>query len=136
MRYKCKESWKDYEEYSRIFNGIFATLCTCDWAIVHLFDKMAYENYKNKQWDYMIKNKFRLKVRDSSLSESIKRKIDENHELAKAIYRYDRKELIDFFCKSKINIPITNDNIVKIINYYTNLDEKLKKETFFCENLS
>ena len=129
MRYKCEDSWKEYEDYLRILYGIFATLNTCDWAMVKLFSDLAHDNYKRGQWDDMIRNKFRVKMKDGKLSENIKVLFDEDHEVAKAIYRYDREQLMDILYNMRFNFPLTADIIVQLINLDIDVSEKLKEET-------
>lgn len=129
MRYKCIESWKGYDEYARILNGIFATLSTCDWSITQLFDNMAYQNYQKKEWENLLRNKFRIRLLDGELSKESRTVLDENHAFAKNVYKYDRRALIDFFYKAKVNIPINADNIIKIINAYSKQDEVLLSKT-------
>lgn len=129
MRYKCLESWKRYDEYSRVLNGIFATLNTCDWAIIDLFDDMAYKNYKNKEWVSLLRNKFRIKIVDPVLDEKIQKILDDDHKLAKEIYRCDRKELIELFYCSKTRIKLSADNVVKMINAKKKINKELLEMT-------
>ncbi|MFQ6844148.1 MAG: hypothetical protein ACLRTT_12705 [Lachnospiraceae bacterium] len=129
MRYKCEDSWKEYEDYLRVLYGIFATLNTCDWAMVKLFSDLAHDNYKSGQWDDMIRNKFRIKMKDGKLSENIKTLFDEDHELAKAIYRYDRERLMDILYNMRFKFSLTADTIVQLINLDIDASEKLKEKT-------
>ena len=48
MRYKCLEQWEQLDTYSRVLNGLFATLNTCDWTMIQLFNDISYRNYKEK----------------------------------------------------------------------------------------
>lgn len=129
MRYKCDDSWKPYSEYSHVLNGIFATLSTCDWAIIQLFEDLAYANYKNKEWENLIRNKFRIRLRNARLDENISMILGEDNDLAKAVFRYDRHKLMKKFNESRLSIPITSNHIVQIINIDLNINEQLKDTT-------
>jgi len=89
MRYKCKEEWTDYPDQSRILNGIVATLETCDWSILTLFDELAYKHYQKKNWIQMLKNKFRLRLYDYNLSDSVKEYFNNNINIAKCFFKID-----------------------------------------------
>lgn len=117
VRYKSITAWEQYQDLSRNLNGIFATLETCDWAILQLLDNIAYKEYKNQNWASMLKNKFRLRLIDSCLDENIENVFSSNPEIAKAYYRVDRTNLINFLaCENKRHIPMKLNNLVYIIN--------------------
>lgn len=117
VRYKSITEWAQYQDLSRSLNGIFATLETCDWAILQLLDSLAYQEYKNKNWASMLKNKFRLRFIESSLNEEIEKIFSSNANVAKAFYRVDRTKLINFLaCENKRCFPMNLSNIVYIIN--------------------
>ena len=61
LRYKCKDDWEPHKDLNRAMNGFIATLETCDWAIVKLFDDLAWRHYKAKEWLPMLRTKFRLR---------------------------------------------------------------------------
>ncbi len=67
LRYKNKEDWNAVPELSRSLNGIFATLSTCDWAIIHVFDDFAYNKYKNEEWECMLRNHWRIHMTNDKL---------------------------------------------------------------------
>lgn len=71
LRYKCKEEWVDDLENSRALNGIYATLVTCDWSIIRLFDERAHDKYRKEEWISMLKNKFRIKFFGDSAIDQI-----------------------------------------------------------------
>lgn len=113
LRYKCKESWDNYRDDSRTLNGILATLENCDWAISKLFDELSYKNYKNHEWEEMIKNKFRVHFDSEKLSDEIKNELNNNIELAKAIFRSDRLKILSY--AAKIQLPFNYNNFVYIV---------------------
>lgn len=117
IRYKSIADWSEYPELSRNLNGVFATLETCDWAMLSIINNLAYQQYKKKQWAQMIKTKMRIHLQDDKLSGSIVELLNENQEIAKQFFRADRSSVLLFMaCDLKKNVPLTLDNIVYIIN--------------------
>lgn len=131
LRYKCQPDWEPYLEYSRALNGILATLETCDWAIVNLFDNLSYRHYKNQDWKAMITNKLRIRLSNPDISPDILDIFNNNQEIAKQFCKIDREEFILFLAKSNIKIPLTINNIIYAINglyIHAKLIEKLAPE--------
>lgn len=117
LRYKNQNDWINHNELSRNLNGIFATLETCDWAILNVTDTLAYQKYKDGDWEAMLRNHLRIRMDNSPLNEKIKQIFDDNHTLAKEFYKIDRQFLL--LCLSDENIlsyPKKMDNYVFIIN--------------------
>lgn len=117
VRYKCKEDWARHQDLGRNMNGILATLETCDWSMVAITNELAYREYKNKEWSKMVKDKLRIHLTDSKISEQLSRLLDENNDLAKSIFRYDRSELLVYLTKIKTKLPLTANNMVFLINH-------------------
>lgn len=112
LRYKCKGEWTEDPEDSRTLNGIYATLVTCDWAIMHLFEERAYNKYRKEEWVSMLKNKFRIKFTNNSIN---------NQEFTrtsfmKKVYKLDRNQVVLEFLT--IKFPCTLDNFLYFINEY------------------
>lgn len=120
LRYKCKEDWENYKEEERILNGVLATLENCDWAISKLFDDLSYSNYKNKEWEKMIKNKFRVHIASSNLDKKIITILNDNNDTAKAIFRTNRIEILKLMAEH--TLPFSYDNLI----YTTLLHEKIE----------
>ncbi|MGQ1891586.1 hypothetical protein ACT29H_14190 [Thermophagus sp. OGC60D27] len=129
LRYKCKEDWKDYPEQERLLNGIYAVLETNDSTLKSLFNDLSYKHFKAKNWEGLIRTKYRLRFRLNSLKRDISELLDKKPEVAKALFKADRKKILDFFALSNISVPITFDNIVFIINHILLNDEDLKNLT-------
>lgn len=130
LRYKNKEDWLKVPKLSRSLNGIFATLDTCDWAILHVFDDLAYEKYKNEEWECMLRNHWRIHMSDDNLSASICNIFDKNKEVAKAFYRISREAVIDCISNRKTSkIPKTMNNIIYIINTQIIHNDEIDKIT-------
>ena len=102
---------------SRALNGIFATLETCDWSILSLFDKLAYKNYQSQKWEAMLRNKFRIRIKGDKINESIRKVFENDKNIIKRFFRIDREEFVFQLSSRKISsIPKTIDNIVYIAN--------------------
>jgi hypothetical protein len=129
LRYKCKDDWKDYPDQERLLNGIYAALETNDSTLKSLFNDLSYKHYKAKNWEGLIRTKYRLRFRLKSLNRGISDVLTNKPKVGKALYKADRKQILDFFASSKISVPITLDNIVFIINHVLLHDEDLKNLT-------
>lgn len=117
LRYKCKEDWENENEMSRVLNGIFATLETCDWSILSLFDKLAYKNYQNQHWEAMLRNKLRIRMKGNKLNEKIRKVFDNDKDSLKHFFRINREEFVFQLSSKRISsLPKTIDNIVYISN--------------------
>lgn len=120
MRYKSllsdKEFWKGSEELSRILNCILANLELSDWSLVQLFEELSYNHYKNRDWEIMLKCKYRIKMADSEpLDPKILAVFDQDKEIAKKFFKGSRKTLIKELLK--LESPHINYNlIVKLMN--------------------
>lgn len=125
LRYKCKSDWDDYDNESRMLNGVFASLETNDRALKALFDDMSYNHYKKGNWEGMLRMKFRLQFDKKELS--LSSLLAENKRLAKRIFRFDRIDLISKVAKSGLHVPVSFDNIVYLIIYLENHDLNLDK---------
>lgn len=102
---------------SRNLNGIFATLETCDWAILNVLDQLAYQKYKIKDWDSMLRNHLRIRMESNNLSAKIVDLFNENPLLAKEFYKADRKQLLLSLSEPTTHpLPKNIDNIVFLIN--------------------
>lgn len=114
IRYKYMDEWKNAADLSRELNGILAVLEICDHNIMSICEQLAYKKYKEKNWDSMIRNKFRIRFLHKPLSENLCDILSDNPELARALYRSEREQLIRFLAEN--SIPKTCDNILYIIN--------------------
>lgn len=123
LRYKCKSDWNEYDNESRMLNGVFASLETNDRALKALFDDMSYNHYKRMNWEGMLRMKFRLQFVKKELS--LSSLLTENKRLAKKVFRFDRIDLISEVAKSGLHLPVSFDNIVYLIIYLENFDETL-----------
>lgn len=119
LRYKSKSDWEQYPENERLLNGIYASLETNDIALKNLFNELAYKHFKNKNWEGLIKNKFRIKLQSTSLKEELKGLFDNKAGLGKSFYKLDREELLLTIYQSDISLPVNINNLVFLANGLT-----------------
>jgi ppGpp synthetase/RelA/SpoT-type nucleotidyltranferase len=111
LRYKTKANWVGQDDLSRALNGIMATIETSEWSMRRVFDELAHRHYKAKKWAAMLHSKLRMRV-SPSLSSEICSLLDADPSLAKALYRIDRKTVVQMLSSFKPRVPVTMDNIV------------------------
>lgn len=116
LRYKCQDDWVDFKEESRLLNGIFATLESSEWAMLTLFDKMAYSFYKKKNWTNMIRNKMRLRFHNKSISDDVANLLTEQPDLAKSLFRVRRSKVIRQVLENEFKFPLQYDTVVHLLN--------------------
>lgn len=113
LRYKMKDAWKNHENEERALNSIMASLENCNWSILALLDNLAYKNYKSNEWEFMIRNKFRIHFDSTPLSDALLKLLnDSGNTLAKRIFRSNREQVLMEFRKG---IPFNLNNLVYIV---------------------
>lgn len=117
MRYKCKSEWTSLDDESKMLNGVHATLETSDRTLFKLFEEIAYQHYKNRNWTGMLRNKFRLRFTLDPLSDAIASVFNADKEIAKCFYKAERNQLITEIIRQDIRMAISFDNIVYLCNY-------------------
>ena len=123
IRYKFKDAWRLEINNERRLNSVLATLEICDLELMSITEDLAYNAYKRKDWESMIRNHFRLKFTHDSLADSLSEIIDYKDDLGKSIFRYNRDELIWLFYRTRL--PLKCDNVVYIINKDRIQDERI-----------
>lgn len=120
MRYKSmltdQEFWKGSEELSRVLNCILANLELSDWSLVKLFDELSYNHYKSRNWDLMLKSRYRIHLNNEEpLSQEIIDLFNQDIPLAKRFFKASRRTLIKELLKQ--DHPQINYNlIIKLLN--------------------
>ena len=114
IRYKYRDEWNAVPDLSRELNGILAVLEICDYNIISICEQLAYKKYKEKKWDSMIRNKFRLRFTHQPLDRNLFQILSDNANLAKELFRFNRVKLIKFLAEN--SMPINCNNVVYIIN--------------------
>lgn len=134
LRYKRKEDWIGYDDLSRGFNGVLATLETAEWSMRKIFDDLAYNHYKKQNWDALLN--FVLKMRISSrLSENLISFFSNNPDAARKLIRMNREKIFMALYNMTQKIPLTADNIIFVWNriYLKNEDINLMAPTVISE---
>lgn len=117
MRYKCKPDWEPLSAEGRMLNGIYATLETNDQALKALFDDIAYQHYKARKWEAMLRNKLRLRFLLKGLDSEIVSYLNANIEIGKKIFKVNRNKVLQTYINSTLSFPVTFDNWICFINY-------------------
>lgn len=116
LKYKCQQDWEGLNDASRMFNGVYASLETNDRTIKSLLEDVAYHQFKHQRWESMMRMKFKLRFLDKQLSPAIVSLFEKEPNLAKDLYRSDRANVLLQMALNSINIPITFDNIIFVVN--------------------
>lgn len=119
LRYKTKKEswWNKCQEESRLLNGIYAALISNESQLASIVDEIAYKAYHNREWDTMIRFHFRRRTKECKLSANISAYLDDNREnVAKKIYRFNRRLLVEILNRISIKVDITTDLITFIVN--------------------
>lgn len=136
MRYKTHFAddafWKGNPELSRMLNCIVANLELCDWSMIHLFDQLAEYHYKEKNWEMMLKSKFRLRISDQHLAEDFIDYFNKVPEAAEQIYHCTRSQLIQSLM-GIVHGEITYNLIIRILNERYVHNKEIAK---ICERLN
>jgi putative GTP pyrophosphokinase len=74
--------------------------------------------FKNKNWEGLLRNKFRLKFQVSPLKKELLTILNDNVEIGKQIFRLDREELLIWISRLNISVPINLNNILYLINLH------------------
>ncbi|WP_122412761.1 RelA/SpoT domain-containing protein [Pseudomonas viridiflava] len=124
LRYKRKDDWIGFDRENRALNGVYATLETSEWTLLKLFEELAYKHYKTGNVSAMLHNKFRVRLKESSLDNDLIEYIGSNQTLIKRIYRFDRIRLLE--CISlRPYMPISISNLIFIMNLDTLNDPQI-----------
>lgn len=117
LRYKCKEEWVELDAESRMLNGIYASLETSDQALKALFDDIAYHHYKQRNWEAMMRNKFRLRFKMGAINQELLKVLNKDLNIGKLILKSDRNALIKAIIDMRLTMSLTFDNVLYFINY-------------------
>ena len=126
LRYKCKEDWEGCESYSRVLNGVIATLETAEWNMKSLFDQMARSNFQNKNYRAMLRNKMRLRIKGENLSANIYDFLLQHPHITESILNTDRFVIILTLLNHQNSIELTYDNLLFLITRIEMKNPELK----------
>ena len=126
LRYKCQEDWNGCESYSRVLNGIIATLETAEWNMKSLFTDMARQNFLHGNYTAMIRNKMHLRIQGNGLSESLHEFLRNNKDIAEGVMNADRLIITYTLLTHSGNMELTYDNLLFLINRIEMMDPSLR----------
>ncbi len=129
LRYKCKDDWANHTEFSRVLNGIYATLETSEWSMSRLFDSISYKDYNNNKWDSMLRNKFRLRFIDDKLNSDLAKLLIEKPKIVKELFKVNRNIFLLNLYEMKASFPLTLSNLVFFINHIVIKDKDISVQT-------
>lgn len=117
LRYKHIDHWDNHDDLGRVLNGILASLETNDWTMLSLLDTLSYRHYKSGNWDAMLRTKLRMRL-DSNvhLTPDIEHLLQKDRDLAKRIFKLNRKTLLKDLLESQVKFPLTVNNLVYFLN--------------------
>jgi len=125
LRYKCKSDWESHKEKERLLNGIYASLETNDIALKSLFNELAYQHFKNKNWEALIRTKFRLKFQLTPMKKDLIEVLNIDNSIAKKIIKLDRDNMLLRIAESDLSLPVNINNLVYIINHFELKDKSI-----------
>lgn len=135
MRYKSthgEEFWRNNEDLSRTLNCVLANLELCDWSTVNVFDQLAKYHYNEKNWEMMMKGKYRLRFDAEPLDPELVEFLNQNPEAASCLYRCERDQVIFALLRDGRHEKITYNLVLKVTNdavadYDTKTKRRLEK---------
>lgn len=118
LRYKMKgEPWWSYcKDESRMLNGIYASLETSERALSQMIDSVAYKNYKNKDWDAMLRFHFRRRISENKLSKELCEVLNSDDRIAKQILQVTRHDLTQWLWLVNKPFTLTTTLMLHIVN--------------------
>ncbi|MEN8411086.1 hypothetical protein ABFP33_14030 [Acinetobacter bereziniae] len=128
LRYKHKDDWNDFDDSYRTLNGFLASLETVDWGILQLLSDLSWKHYKAQNWEAMLRNKMRLRIsrpKDKLDSKILEILNNDPNGIGKQIFRANRKKILNFIFENKLNIPLTLNNLVYIINQVEEINDSI-----------
>lgn len=124
IKYKNKKDWETETEMARDFNAVLAVLEMCDNNILGICDNLAYNKYKIKDIEPMIRCRFRLKFEEADISNKLLEVIKNIYDsIAKGIFRFSKERLVQLFIKTGIEVTI--QNTILLINIDKIHDEEI-----------
>lgn len=116
LRYKFKSDWDNLPDEHRKFNGVYASLETSEWTMLQILHSIAYKHYKNRNWEAMLRQHFRMKLVDFKLNQNIINIFNANNELAKSFFKLERNVLISKMYDKRYEEPLNINNIIYFAN--------------------
>ena len=127
LHYKGSAFGESNSGLARRMNSILATFELCDDSLVKLIEDLGHQHYKDGDWEEMIRCHYRIKLSADPLDPEIKKCFDDNTELAKNFFKFDRSKLLESLWNRNADVTkkYTVNEIVKIVNDIGLHDETL-----------
>ena len=129
LRYKCKNDWNEHKESERLLNGIYASLETNDIALKNLFNELSYRHFKSKNWEALLRNKFRLQFQLSNLKSELIEILNNDNSIGKHILRMDRTTFLLKISELDLSLPVNFNNLLYLVNVIEIKNQKLSEKT-------
>ncbi|ALM50603.1 hypothetical protein AMR72_17980 [Flavobacterium psychrophilum] len=129
LRYKCKTDWLDHPQDERMLNGIYANLEINDSVLKNLFEELAYKHYVNRNWEALIRNKFRLRFHMGSLLPEIAQAMQSDTDLCKYLIKVNRSKILTSLSLAEMSFPITVNNLIFFINTFFTRNKEILEIT-------
>ena len=126
LRYKCKADWEQCEPYSRVLNGLIATLETAEWNMKMLFDQMAHTNMQMRNYRAMLRNKMHLRLQGEDFSEEVSDFLRQHPEVAERVLKADRLVILLALLNHTKSISLTYDMLLFLINRIEQISKELQ----------
>jgi hypothetical protein len=84
--------------------------------MINILNDLAYRNYKNKEWNALIRNSLRIRFLDSDISNEIKELFSKEPAIGKTVLNVDRYLFLKALIKTGYDLPLSQSNIIFFIN--------------------
>lgn len=127
LHYKGNAFNEKNETLSRRMNSILATLELCDNSLVTLIEDLGHQHYKDKNWEDMIRCHYRIKFSNEPLMKEIIECFDQDLELAKMFFKFERRKLLVTMWNRNTEPEIRHDvnDAVRVVNELGPRSEKI-----------
>lgn len=121
MRYKDVKNkrrnlWKGNQELARTMNSILASLELCDWSLASLFESLARKHLEKKNWELMLRSRYRLRMEEVPMKPELAAYLDENKEVAWMFFNCDKVKLVNALMDENVHTRLTFDVLMKVLN--------------------
>ena len=116
MRYKSPYGdafWENNEDLSRTLNCVLANLELCDWSTLSVFDKLSSYHFTQKNWEMMMKSRFRLRFDREPLAPELIAFLDDNLVAAYDLFQSSRADIIFALMQNSKYEKLTYNLLVK-----------------------
>ena len=116
MRYKSPYGdafWENNEDLSRTLNCVLANLELCDWSTLSVFDKLSSYHFTQKNWEMMMKSRFRLRFDREPLAPELIAFLNDNLVAAYDLFQSSRADIIFALMQNSKYEKLTYNLLVK-----------------------